>query len=81
MSTAMTAASEVCRSWQDLLLLWLLGAEAAAARHTRGMQRLPSNAGSELSKQARTLPGVRRRQKCCSAACFLHRPLVFRYQP
>ena len=58
MSAALTAASEVCCSWQDLLLLWLLGAEAAAARHTRGMQRLPSNAGSDISKQARALPGA-----------------------
>ncbi|KAK9821430.1 hypothetical protein WJX81_004751 [Elliptochloris bilobata] len=35
----------------DLLLLWLLGAEAAACRHKRGLQGLPSSTGSELSKQ------------------------------
>ena len=70
MSAAMTAACEVCRAWQDLLLLWLLGAEAAAARHTRGMQRLPSNAGSELSKQARALPGAPGRQYAAELPVF-----------
>lgn len=35
----------------NLLLLWLLGAETLTVRPPRGMQRLHSNAGSELNKQ------------------------------